>query len=355
MIRMSLTFTVLAVGIPGNILTVKVLKDLRNESATLTIYMTVFDSLALIVKSMFVLFSYLKPFKAFTYCVLYPVVIYFQSSASWTQVCVCAERFISVAFPLHRSNVITLKRVHAAVGLLCGLLLLELVLLYFIVRRLEITSISLRLTHMTRLCGIRNFKIKTNPVKMTSSYSDMSILNTTLNYDSLIASNQSNTTYKMNKSDISSYFAMMKMCLTWAILAIGLPGNILTIQVLKDFKSESGTLTKYMMVFDSLALVFKGLDRVLAYLQVVDLDDVRVGFDDVDEDLDRGDTGPPYAGLDIGVGLVVETGLGAVGLLIVGCVAGLLVVVGLVVVGIDALVAVLDLVVIRLYAYMFLE
>ncbi|KAH9524465.1 hypothetical protein Btru_054655 [Bulinus truncatus] len=110
--------SLLVVGLPGNIAIMVITLRLKDRSSTMVAisYMALFDSLALVSKSITYGLEYNRVHFGVVGCKLYYVPVVASSAiANWTLVLICVERFISVTYPWKRSRLITTKRVHRTV------------------------------------------------------------------------------------------------------------------------------------------------------------------------------------------------------------------------------------------------
>ncbi|KAI8767365.1 green-sensitive opsin [Biomphalaria glabrata] len=108
----------MAVGLPGNVAAVVVMLKMkvRTPAVLAVAYMALFDSLALISKSISYGLEYEKVDFGVVGCKLYYVpVVACSSIANWTLVLICAERFISVTYPWKRSQIIKFRYLHKTV------------------------------------------------------------------------------------------------------------------------------------------------------------------------------------------------------------------------------------------------
>ncbi|XP_055901406.1 FMRFamide receptor-like [Biomphalaria glabrata] len=121
--RLVITSVLLTFGLFANISIILVLRGLNTATSILTIYMATFDTISLINKVIKYGFEYYYNIDIFghVYCLVsFSSIIALVTTANWTLVLICTERFISIFFPFHYRTFVSTKRVHVTMAtMLC--------------------------------------------------------------------------------------------------------------------------------------------------------------------------------------------------------------------------------------------
>ncbi|XP_055901439.1 N-arachidonyl glycine receptor-like [Biomphalaria glabrata] len=121
--RFVITSVLMTFGLFGNTSIILVLKGFKGATSILTMYMAAFDSLSLISKVVgYGLVNYSKDF-GYLFCTTSSIPMHFcVTTANWTLVLICIERFSSVFFPFQYRFIVSPRRVHVTMAtLICTL------------------------------------------------------------------------------------------------------------------------------------------------------------------------------------------------------------------------------------------
>ncbi|CAL1533053.1 unnamed protein product, partial [Lymnaea stagnalis] len=142
-IRSTYIWVVFALGFPGNIFCIITVLTMQNVTpATFFVSLLAFcDGCTLVVKLV-----YHQIFKHGMHlgsvgCKMAFLPLFFSTLANWVLVLICAERFISVCFPLKKTYIVTKRRSYICAGVLSVVLLVMWSLLYGVMRDQDVSGL----------------------------------------------------------------------------------------------------------------------------------------------------------------------------------------------------------------------
>jgi len=135
-IRTTYLWVIFALGFPGNIMCIITVVTMHAMTPAIFYVATLAfcDAIVLLAKLIGMILFNNEVVIGNAGCKAQFIIPYISTVANWILVLICAERFVSVCFPLQKAFIVTMKRTYCSVAVLCASLLVLIAPFFLLMR-----------------------------------------------------------------------------------------------------------------------------------------------------------------------------------------------------------------------------